>query len=441
MQKILLVSDSGVASGYGRIADSVAVRLMQRGFKIFAASFAYDGLLPAMLNGNPLPYHVATLQLKRQMGTWVEDVVKLVGAVNPDVVLVIQDAPYAEAVRNAPIDWSRHKFCVITPVDGVPISPNWVKMMREADGAMSISEFGVQAYRELGVQATLCRPGINPNEFFRYPDAHKQALRQKMGIPEGAFVLGTMAQNQGRKAITKMLEGFFRFAKDKPNALYLLDMDKVSPVGWNIPHVCEQRGWDVKRLIFREDCFAKGIHELRDRYNLLDAHAVLSHREGYGLPLAEAMACGVVSVAMDYCSGREIVGDGKGLLIKPIDYVNVSTWGGADDYFPDIDDFVKQMGDIYHNKPIREMIAQKGMEWARRQSWDMATDGVYEMLVNLKRVQQVPAPPIEDPIPVQAPLPVAPKPMAVAVEGITGESVVLANGGIIHAQDVAQGAD
>jgi glycosyltransferase involved in cell wall biosynthesis len=249
---------------------------------------------------------------------------------------------------------------------------------------MSISEFGVQAYRESGVKATLCRPGINPNEFFPYPDTQKKALRQQLGVSEDAFILGTMAQNQGRKAITKMLEGFFQFAKDKPDALYLLDMDKVSPVGWNIPHVCQQRGWDVSKLIFREDCQAKGIHELRDRYNLLDAHVVLSHREGYGLPLTEAMACGVVSIAMDYCSGKEIVGDGKGLLIKPIDYANVSTWGGADDYFPDIDDFVKQMSEIYDSPAKRQLIAEKGMAWSRSQSWDMATDNVYNMLVNLK---------------------------------------------------------
>lgn len=425
MQRILVVSDSGVATGYGRIADNVCTRLQQRGFHIVAASFAYDGLLPAVFDGKPLPYHVATLQLKRSIGQWVEDVVKLIGAVQPDVVLVIQDAPYAQAVRNAAVDWSRHKFCVITPVDGTPIEPDWVALGKQADGFMSISEFGVQAYREAGIPATLCRPGINPNEFFPYPETQRNALRQQLGVPETAFILGTMAQNQGRKAITKMLEGFYTFAKDKPNALYLMDMEKVSPAGWNIPHVCQQRGWDVSKLIFREDCQKKGIGSLRDRYNLLDAHVVLSHREGYGLPLVEAMACGVVSAAMDYCSGREIVGDGKGLLIKPIEYTNVSTWGGADDYFPDVGDFVAKLNEIYHNPPVRQMIAQKGMAWSRQQSWDLATDNVYHMLMGLTtKPQDLPQ---ANP---QSVTPIAPTPKPDA-----------AKGGIIEVQPIAQGAD
>jgi len=40
MQKILIVSDSGVPSGYGRIADNLGVRLVRRGWKVMAVSFA-----------------------------------------------------------------------------------------------------------------------------------------------------------------------------------------------------------------------------------------------------------------------------------------------------------------------------------------------------------------------------------------------------------------
>jgi glycosyltransferase involved in cell wall biosynthesis len=298
MYSILLISDNGVSTGFGRIADNIGIRLTQRGLNVVAASFAYDGLLPPTMDGQRLPYHVATLQIKRGMGTWLEDVVSLVNATQPDIIMVCQDAPYGEQVRNANIDWSQHKFVMITPVDGVPIEPNWVKVMKEADGALTISEFGVNAFRDAGVQVGLCRPGIAPNDFFELSPQQKTELRAKLGVPQDAFILGTMAQNQGRKAIPLMLEGFFEFAKDK-NALYLLDMDEASPVGWNIKHTCQQHNWDVSKLIFRSDCLRLGITELRDRYNLLDAHAVLAHREGYGLPLVEAQACGVVSVAMD----------------------------------------------------------------------------------------------------------------------------------------------
>jgi glycosyltransferase involved in cell wall biosynthesis len=407
--KILLIGDSGVSSGYGRITDNIGVRLHRRGFHILGASFGYDGLLPAVMDGQALPYHVASLQLKLAFGQdWVGDVVKLVHATQPDVVMVCQDAPYAEAVRNAPIDWSRHKFVVITPVDGVPIAPQWVEMMKEADGALSISQFGVDAYLEAGVDAKLCRPGINPNEFYQLPEAKRLELREQLGVSTDAFILGTMAQNQGRKAIPLMLEGFFKFAKGKPNAFYLLDMAEVSPAGWNIKDLCTQNDWDYSRLIFRRDVQQKGIHSLRDRYNLLDAHVVLSHREGYGLPLPEAMACGVVSMALDYCSGPEVVGDGRGMLVKAIEFKNYSTWGGAMDYHPDVTDFVAKLNALYSNKALRQVIAQEGMKWSRAQSWDMAVDAVYDVLCEVLKNREDNPPPQASPPPVPIAQPVLP---------------------------------
>lgn len=377
MPKLLLISDCGVPTGYGRIADSIATRLHKRGWTIHATSFAYDGLMPAVYEGAVLPYHVAPLQGRNG---WPGDVANIAGAYQPDIVMVMQDAPYGEAVYNSGIDWSRYGFVMLTPVDGAPIYPNWVNLMKQADGALTISQFGVNAYREAGVQAVLCRPGVEANSFYELAVPQKQALRQQLGVPQDAFIVGTMCQNQGRKDVPDMLRAFFEFAKDKPNALYLLDMDKLSPVGFDIEALCKQHNWERNRLIFREDCIRKGILHLRERYNLLDVHMVLAHREGYGLPLAEAMACGVVSMALDYTSGTEICGEGQGLLVKPIEYTAVSTWGGALDYFPDIEHMVSQLNLVYNDPNQRAVIAKKGMEWARQQTWDKATDAVHGVL-------------------------------------------------------------
>jgi glycosyltransferase involved in cell wall biosynthesis len=138
-----------------------------------------------------------------------------------------------------------------------------------------------------------------------------------------------------------------------------------------------------------------GIVTLRARYNLLDAHQVISHREGYGLPLAEAMACGVVSIALDYCSGTEICGDGRGILINPIEYNQISTWGGSLDKFPNVDEITRALQMLYDEPDTRRSIARKGMEWARAQTWDAATDAVakvYERVMAKRQQQPVVAP-------------------------------------------------
>ncbi len=394
MTKIFSVSNHGVPDGYGRIVDETFTRLWRRQYDIFAASLSYDGLLPATYSGRQLPYHVAALAGKPN---WVEAVMQLINVIQPDVIVVTQDAPYAQALRFAPIDWSKYGFIVITPVDGAPIYPQWVDVIKQADAALTISEFGVDAYRKQGVEVGLCRPAANLDSFFRLNDDQRKTLRERAGIAPDAFVLGTAAQNQGRKDIPAMMQGFFEFAKDKPTARYIMDMDKVSPAGWDLPALCQQFGWDASKILFREDFHRMGIFELRERYNLMDAHAVLSHREGWGLPLVEAQACGVVSMAMDYCSGTEICGNGKGVLVKPVDYTSVSTWGGALDYHPDVKHFTEQLQWLYKNPEERAAMAKRGQEWARSFTWDMAADSVQAAIekVVAKRkgvVQAAPAP-------------------------------------------------
>ena len=55
MTKILVLSDDGVASGFGRISMHLNSALVKRGYSVMAASIQYDGLLPPSYEGAPLP--------------------------------------------------------------------------------------------------------------------------------------------------------------------------------------------------------------------------------------------------------------------------------------------------------------------------------------------------------------------------------------------------
>lgn len=371
--KVLVISDDGVPTGYGRIAMETNLRLHRRGYLITALSVAYDGVMPPTLEGRALSYHVGGAQGR----DFIPLLMGMVGAIQPDIIHVVQDAPWAELVYNSPVDWSRYALVITTPVDGVPIDPDWIDLFKRADGMLTISEYGVKAHADHGVRSALCRPGVDMNAFYRYTDAERLELRKQAGIEPDAFVLMSAAQNQGRKAIPSMLQGFFQFAKDKPSARYIMDMERTSPAGWNFRKVCYQWGWDYGKLIFRDDLIRRGINTLPMRFNLADAHAVLAFREGYGMPLAEAMACGAVSIAQDYCSGTEIVSGGKGMLIRSVEGADtIGTWGGAVDKVPDVLDFVDALEFLYDFPGERRAMAERGMAWARQQTWDSAADAV-----------------------------------------------------------------
>lgn len=377
--KVLIFGDSGVPSGFGRICDEIGINLVARGMQVFAVSLLYDGLLPPMYEKKPLPYHVASVAEHQ----WPEKTVNIIKAVQPDVIMCVQDAPYADTMWNLPIDWSRHAFIIVTPVDGTPLYPGWLPTFKSADIVFTISEFGVNAIREAGAPAHLLRMGVDANKFYPLPESERRRLRVLANIDPEAFVFGTVAANQGRKAWPAMLEAFFKFAVGNASARYICNTDPISPAGWDIRSLCVQNGWDTQKLIFRDDLIRLGIEGLNERYNLMDLHGVIAHREGFGMPLLESQAAGVATVAMDYCSGTEVCGGGRGYLLGSLPYTSISTWGGARDHHPDVEQLAAIIHDAANNPAKRQAIAEEGMKAARARSWTESVDKVHQAIVRI----------------------------------------------------------
>ncbi len=390
--KVFVLSDSPMPSGFGRISNEVCSRLVQRGHQVHVGSILWDGI--ALIDAgdwyapptHKYPFHISGLA-GRDIWAYFNNLINLT---QPDVVISCQDFPYAyTAYHNCRIDWSRRAFCIITPIDGEPIYEDWLRLVDDADGTMVISEFGVEAMRRAGKQVRLCPPGIDMHVFHPATSDERKALRAKANIPENAFVLGMMAMNQGRKDIPHTLDGFAKFSMDKPEALLYLDMDKVNPAGWNIPALAKTKGIPEGKILYKEDLLKRGLTELRDRYCILDAHSVLAHREGFGLPLVESQACKIPTIAAAWCSGIEVCGNGKGYLVDVLPQSRNSTWGGALDFDPDLDSFVKILEAVYNNPIGARAIAHEGYQWAIQRTWDKTADNVEKLLLEIEEKKNV----------------------------------------------------
>jgi hypothetical protein len=365
--KLLWFGDLVNESGFGRIGNEVTRRLAMRGWPLLGASIPYVGYPQ-----HSLPFYVWGMG---GVDIW-NRVTAMVNETQPGVIVCCQDFPYAQTLfQGCQIDWSTTKLIIVTPIDGTPIHPEWLRMVDLADTTMVISRFGVEAMRLSGKPVELLHPGVDSNAF--YPAESREevaALRAKLGITPDAFVMGSFMMNQGRKAVPEVLELFFEFAREKPNAVLYMDMDKASPAGWDIPSVLGQMGVDGSRVKYREDAFAAGIMDLRDRMILCDVTCQLAHREGFGLPNLESQACKVPPMVIDWCSGSEIAGGERGLLVRRIDYMSRGTWGGARDAFPDMTNALAQLNRVYGNRDELSRIASAGYEWAIKNTWDAATD-------------------------------------------------------------------
>ncbi len=372
--RVLVWSDLPIPSGFGRISrDGIARPLVRKGHEVAAISMMYqDG-------PHGEPYFVWSAAPPRDLWRCSVDIIE---SAKPDVLITCQDFPYHYTIWwGTKLDFSKFAWVFVTPIDGDPIAQDWLKLIDFADGAMVISQFGVDAVRRAGKHVDLCPVGVDANEFKPATVEEKAAIRVKAGLPADAWIVGMFSQNQGRKNIPGMMEEFRDFCMDKPaNVLLYLDMDKEGQMGWPLLNLAGQVGLPLNRLVCKADIEAR-VPAIRERYCLLDMHGVPAFREGLGLPLMESMACKIPTFAVDWSSGTELMGEGKGYLIPRQEYMSRGTWGGARDAHPVPGAMRAAMEDAYRNPAKTAFIAQTGYEWAVQRTWDKCGDAVNDVIV------------------------------------------------------------
>lgn len=228
--RVLVLSDDGAITGYGRFSMEVNTRLHEAGIHVMGASMMHNGLLPAQYKGNRLPYWVVPLGQEK----WMQNLNFVLNSFAPDIVMIIKDLSYVELITTAISNYDI-PCVVITGIDGKPIAPRWLTPLQSAQHVVSFSQFGVDALAEQGIRATQIAPGIDFDHFQAFDTEIRHNLRAQLGITPDTFVLLTVAQNQHRKAIPHMLEGYFRFAERHPNSLFILNALPETLNGWDIP--------------------------------------------------------------------------------------------------------------------------------------------------------------------------------------------------------------
>jgi len=105
--------------------------------------------------------------------------------------------------------------------------------------------------------------------------------------------------------------------------------------------------------------------EKRDRLRGAWIHVLTSSREGWGIAVLEAAACGTPSVASDAPGLRESVIDGEtGLLVPHGDVAALAT----------------ALDRLLHDEATRRRMAEGARAFAERFTWDSAADGVESVL-------------------------------------------------------------
>ncbi len=146
----------------------------------------------------------------------------------------------------------------------------------------------------------------------RFSDQDRHALRNELGIPDQAFVIGIVARMVIEKGFRELFAAFARFNREVPNS-YLVHIGPVdrSRRGEITPS-------DADSSILDKCRFLGERFDVEKYLSIMDVFCLPSYREGLPRSVLEANAMGVPAVVTDVRGCSEVVEGGlNGILVEP----------------------------------------------------------------------------------------------------------------------------
>lgn len=194
----------------------------------------------------------------------------------------------------------------------------------------------------------------SPEIFYVCRDGEKfKEIQNKYALPN-RYVL-SLSTLEPRKNIQHVIKCFVKTITE--NNIDDLSLVLVGSKGWDYGKIFEEY---EKHPHLKDKIIITGRisdEDLAAVYSNAEAFLYMSLYEGFGLPPLEAMQCGTPTVVSNVSSLPEVVGN-AGFLVDPQDDKAL----------------VAQMLELYNNPALREEYSKRGLEQARKFSWEITAD-------------------------------------------------------------------
>lgn len=193
-------------------------------------------------------------------------------------------------------------------------------------------------------------------------DDEKQAARSEFA--QGHPYVVCIGSLNPRKNIARLLQAFDELLDRRASDLRLVI-------------VGERMWWDERmqaaweRMRYQDRVIFTGRLQQVDLHRALGGAAALafvSYFEGFGIPVAEAMRCGVPVVAAEATSLPEIAGDAAHYC----DPYNVS-------------DIARALHEVCSDPDLRDKLSEAGIKRAQRYTWDLAAKALWNSFERMAR--------------------------------------------------------
>jgi glycosyltransferase involved in cell wall biosynthesis len=209
--------------------------------------------------------------------------------------------------------WKHMRTIHLMPIDRSPLGVLDYQLLSEGGGMpAAISRFGETQLRARGLDPLYLPHAVDTRLW--HPPADRARLRKALAV-EHLFVAGINASNtdpDDRKNFWESFSGFARFHEKHPKSILAVHAAPIAPDGLNLLAMAAHLGiGDVTMFSDSYQLAGAGAPQqaLAAWYGSLDVLLNLGN-EGFGVPGAEAQACGTPVINGSYGPLAELAGPG-----------------------------------------------------------------------------------------------------------------------------------
>lgn len=353
---------SSIHTGYGVISNDILRRLHATNkYEIInccwydppatSPKYPYESIM----SGN-FPFKVVTTGAAGTEATDMrhgqKNIKELIEIYKPDITVFFADIYMYQYIVNIPETANTH-LVMYYPVDGLPLPPEWISVLRKADTVITYNKFGEIVNNQFFPNNShMIYHGIDyPFWAKPIPSFLVEAKKKEMFGTDDVFVWGMVARNNPRKNIPVFYETFAQHVKTNPKARLLMHACNLD-FGWNMERLAIEYGIKDKVYLTPGLTPQKGVspEDLRLLYNTMDYHVNTAWGEGFCIPIIESLACGVPNLVTNYTVGKEFITDtNSGECIRVALYATEQQTHIRRAYV-DPRDLLEKMNRLYANK-------------------------------------------------------------------------------------------
>lgn len=402
MAKILWHGDAGCHTGFARVTHAIGERLVRDyGHDITVLAVNHEGdYWPSTLEPDK-PTPLKLYRPKRFLGSdmWgYSRVIEMLGRTEPDVVVEYNDPDVLmELLHENQYDPTKillqyRPILTYLPCDGYNLPREWQKLVKITN-VVAMSKYGQDNYPG----SKMVYHGVDTDQF--WPVAEKPIVtstgitcrtkkdcKDVFGFDKDGFLVLRVDKNSGRKDFGATFQALVPFMKrHKDVQVHLHTQTKQMASGVPLEKLVHREPEiDPKRWFFpglTNSWEGWAQEDLNVLFNAADLFISTSRGEGFGLTLAESLACGVPVIAQNVSAIPETVGPG-GRLIEPQRLITVPS--GEDVWLADIEAFTEALEYLYESAGARRSLGEAGVEHVRANfDWEVATSKFDEYITAL----------------------------------------------------------